>query len=144
MKAGDFNKAGWHWTRKGWKRTPKRLQTVKKVAKRRPHKKVPVKPADGTNPPTHAEAKNLLAEHGKGVSAPTPAPDSTAPAVRQYQELDEVTKRLSRPAERRRSVNPPWIKPKPTTTTPPPKRAWSGKYADLTKPEAEPTPKGEA
>jgi hypothetical protein len=95
---------------------------------------IPPKPPK-VKPPTHAEAKNLLAEHGKAVSAATAAPESAAPAPREYQELDAVTKRLNRPAARRRSVNPPWVKPKPTATpTPPPQRVWSGKYTDLTKP----------
>ena len=80
MKAGDFNKAGWHWTRKGWKRTPKRLQTVKKVAapkKRRPFKKVAILPAERDQLPTFAEARKLAAEQGRADSAPNlPAPDA--------------------------------------------------------------------
>ena len=104
MTAEGFQKAGWHWTRKGWKRTPQRLQLVKKIApptKRRRLKKVPVTPADSTKPPTFAEARKLAAEQGRAVSAPTPPPKAAKPA------------------------------------TPPPRRSWSGKYADLDRPKGE-------
>lgn len=98
MTAGGFRKAGWHWTRKGWKRTPKRLQTVKKATKRRPFKKATITPAEGEKLPTFAAARKLAAEQGRADSAPTPAADPAKPA------------------------------------TPPPRKAWSGKYDDLTPP----------
>jgi hypothetical protein len=101
MKAGAFNKTGWHWTRKGWKRTPKHLQGVKKIAKptkRRPFKKIPVQPAERDQLPTFAEARKLAAEKGRAESAPTPAPEADKPA------------------------------------SAPPRRAWGGKYSDLTPP----------
>src|SRR5271168_3407239 len=53
---------------------------------------IPPKPSK-VKPPTHAEAKSLLAEHGKAVSAPTPAPQAATPAVRAYKELDGVTRK---------------------------------------------------
>jgi hypothetical protein len=97
---------------------------------------IPPKPPR-VKPPTHAEAKNLLAEHGKAVSAPTLAPEAVAPAARAYKELDAVTKKLTSPPppKRRRTVNLPWVKAKPAPTPVAPKgRVWHGKYADLTKP----------
>ncbi len=73
MPASGFNKTGWHWTRKGWKRSPKRLQTVKKVpkaTKRRPFKKVPIQAAEREKPPTFAEVRKLAAEQGRAQAAP--------------------------------------------------------------------------
>jgi len=82
MPPSGFNKTGWHWTRKGWKRTPKRLQTVKKATKRRPFKKAIITPAEGEKLPTFAEARKLAAEKARAVSAPTPAADPAKPATR--------------------------------------------------------------
>ena len=101
MTAGGFNNTGWHWTRKGWKRKPKRLQSVKMPkgpTKRRAFKKTVIKPADREKLPTFAETRKLAAEQAMAVSATTLAPEATNPATRQ------------------------------------PRKAWSGKYADLTKP----------
>ncbi len=95
MTASGFQKTGWHWTRQGWTRAPKRLQTVKKVpkaTKRRPFKKVPIAAAAREKPLTFAEARKLAAAQGRAKGAPTPA-------------------------------------------TPPPRRAWSGKYNDLAAPK---------
>jgi hypothetical protein len=102
MTASGFQKTGWHWTRKGWKRTPKRLQQVKKVplpTKRKTRKKAGItKATPREKPPTFAAARKLAAGQGRADSAPNPTPEAAKPA------------------------------------TPPPRRVWSGKYADLTKP----------
>ncbi len=85
MQAGGIKKASWHWTRAGWKRSPKRLQTVKKIAaptKRRSFKRVVVQPASAEKPPTFAEARKLAAEQGMAESAPTPAPEAATRATR--------------------------------------------------------------
>ena len=102
MTASGFQKTGWHWTRKGWKRTPKRLQIVKKIAattKRRPLKKVPITPAKAEKLPTFAKARKLAVEQGRAESALTLAADPAKPAQ------------------------------------PSPRKAWSGKYSDLSPPE---------
>ena len=81
---GGLGKVGWVWTKAGWKQTPKRLQAVKKVAtppKRRPFKKVAIKPAERHSVPTFAEARKLAVEQGMAVSAPIPAPEATTPAM---------------------------------------------------------------
>jgi hypothetical protein len=86
MTAGGFNKTGWHWTtRHGWKRTPRRLQGVKKTAKatkRRPFKMVPVQPAAPEKRPTFAEARKLAAGQGRGKAAPSPMPDAATLPLR--------------------------------------------------------------
>ena len=84
MTAGGFNNTGWHWTRKGWKRKPKRLQSVKipkGPTKRRAFKKTVIKPADREKLPTFAEARKLAAEQGRAVSATTLAPEAENPAT---------------------------------------------------------------
>ena len=106
MTADGFKKAGLHWTPKGWKRTPKHLQTVKKATpppKRRTRKKARIAAATSTEkPPTFAEARKLAAGKGRAVSAPTPPAKAVKPA------------------------------------TPPPRKARSGKYADLDRPKGDP------
>jgi hypothetical protein len=70
MESG-FQKTGWHWTRKGWKRTPKHLLAVKKVrlpSKRKTRKKAGITPATPTEKPAD--------------SAPVPAPEAEKPATR--------------------------------------------------------------
>ncbi len=101
MTGGGLRKLGWHWTRKGWKRSPKHLLAVKKVplpTKRKTRKKVRITPAPKRTPPPRPEAPQLAVEQGRADSAPTPAPEAEKPAMR------------------------------------PPRKAWSGKYADLTPP----------
>ncbi len=102
MNGGGLRKLGWHWTRKGWKRSPKHLLAVKKVplpTKRKTRKKVRITTAPPTEKPlTFAEARKLAVGQGRADSAPIPAPEAEKPATRQT------------------------------------RRAWSGKYADLTKP----------
>jgi hypothetical protein len=86
MTGSGFQKTGWHWTRKGWKRTPKHLQKVKKVpvpSKRRFLKRVQVAAAQGEKVPTFAETRKSTAEQPKPVSAPTPATDATQLATGQ-------------------------------------------------------------
>ena len=110
---GGFNKTGWHWTRKGWKRSPKHCLSVKKVpssTKCKTRKKVRITPAA----PSFAKARELAAEQGRAVSAPIPAPPAFAGAGS---------------AEK--------------AAQPLPRRAWSGKYADLL-PEAATPSKGES
>jgi hypothetical protein len=85
---GDgLKKLGWHWTRKGWKRTPKHLLAVKKVplpTKRKTRKKAGITTAaPREKPPTFAEARKLAAGQGRADSAPTPAPEAAQPAQRQ-------------------------------------------------------------
>ncbi len=61
MTAG---KLGWHWTAKGWKRTPKHLKTVKKIAKpptRKTRKMERVAAADTEDVPTFQQARKLAA-----------------------------------------------------------------------------------
>jgi len=81
-----FQKTGWHWTRKGWKRSPKHLLAVKKVplpTKRKTRKKAGINPATPREkPPTFAEARKLLAEQVSADSAPTPLPETAPPATR--------------------------------------------------------------
>jgi|SRR5271156_348301 len=99
MTASGFTKAGWRWTRGGWKRIPKLQAKVKKVAaKRRPTKRVRIQPAQEEKLPTFVEARQLAAEKGRAVSAPTPAPEAEKPV------------------------------------SSPPRKAWGGKYNDLSKP----------
>ncbi len=101
MNGAGLKKLGWHWTRKGWKRSPKHLLAVKKVplpTKRKTRKKVRITPAAKRTEPPAQEAPQLAVEQGRAVSAPTPAPEAEKPAP------------------------------------PPPRRVWSGKYDDLTKP----------
>src|SRR5271155_2318653 len=86
MTGSGLKKLGWHWTRKGWKRTPKHLQAVKKVplpTKRKTRKKARIDPAaPKEKPPTFAEARKLLAEQGMADSAPPPLPEAATPATR--------------------------------------------------------------
>src|SRR5271157_603839 len=74
MTASGFQKTGWHWTRKGWKRSPKHLLAVKKVplpTKRKTRKKVRITTAPPTEkPPTFAEARKLAIGQGRADSAP--------------------------------------------------------------------------
>jgi hypothetical protein len=69
MTASGFQNTGWHWTRKGWKRTPKHLLAVKKVplpTKRKTRKKTGITTAaPREKPPTFAEARKLAAEPGE-------------------------------------------------------------------------------
>jgi hypothetical protein len=61
MTAG---KLGWHWTAKGWKRTPKHLKTVKKIAKpptRKTRKMERVAAAKVDDVPTFQQARKLAA-----------------------------------------------------------------------------------
>ena len=106
MNNSGLKKLGWHWTRKGWKRSPKHLLAVKKVplpTKRKTRKKVRITTAPPTEKPhTFAEARKLAVGQGRADSAPTPAPEAEKPATRQT------------------------------------RRAWSGKYEDLTKLPKEP------
>jgi hypothetical protein len=57
-------KSGWHWTATGWKRTPKRLTTVKKVAKpskRKIRKLVYIGTAKVEDVPTFQQARKVAA-----------------------------------------------------------------------------------
>jgi len=57
-------KLGWHWTAKGWKRTPKHLKTVKKIAKpptRKTRKTERVAAAKVEDVPTFQQARKLAA-----------------------------------------------------------------------------------
>jgi hypothetical protein len=61
MTAG---KLGCHWTAKGWKRTPKHLKTVKKIAKpptRKTHKRERIAAATVEEVPTFSQARKLAA-----------------------------------------------------------------------------------
>ncbi len=101
MTGAGLKKLGWHWTRKGWKRSPKHLLAVKKVplpTKRKTRKKVRITPAKNPPKPPAPEAPQLAVGQGRADSGPTPAPEAEKPA------------------------------------TSPPRRAWSGKYADLDPP----------
>jgi hypothetical protein len=86
MTVSDLSKLSWHWTGKGWKRNPKHLLAVKKVplpTGRKTRKKARIDPATPKEkPPTFAEARKLLAEQGRAVSAPDPLPDAAPPATR--------------------------------------------------------------
>ena len=98
MTASGFQKTGWHWTRKGWKRTPKHVQTVKKIApvKKRRRKQTPAKAAERQRAPTFAEARRKAVEQGRAESAPNPPAEAAPPAQRpprrawsgKYDELD--------------------------------------------------------
>ena len=124
-----------------WRKRIARVVKAKKpptIRKRKalPTVVIPPKPPK-VKPPTHLEARQMLAEHGKAISAPDLAATSEAPATRDYTELDAVTKKLSSPSpkKRRRPARLPWVKEKPAPTPEAPKgRVWHGKYADLTKP----------
>ena len=66
MTAG---KLGWHWTAKGWKRTPKHLKTVKKIAKpptRKTRKMERVAAAKVEDVPTFQQARKLAAANRRG------------------------------------------------------------------------------
>ena len=122
-----------------WRKRIARVVKAKKpptIRKRKPLPTVVIPPKPPrVKPPTHAEARQMLAEHGKAISAPNLAATSETPATRDYTELDEVTKKLSSPSpkKRRRPARLPWVKEKPATTPTAPKgRIWHGKYADLT------------
>ncbi len=57
-------KLGWHWTAKGWKRTPKHLKTVKKIATpptRKTRKMQRVAAAKVDDVPTFQQARKLAA-----------------------------------------------------------------------------------
>ena len=86
MASSGLRKLGWHWTPKGWKRTPKHLLAVKKVrlpSKRKTRKKAAITPATPTEkPPTFAQARKLAVEQGRADSAPVPAPEAEKPATR--------------------------------------------------------------
>lgn len=140
MTADDMRKAGWTWTRKGWKRRPRRLQSVK--ARPMPTKNKKPRKIRRVHEIDKATAKPvfLTVEQGRADSAP-PSPEATTPAPREYAQLNDLTKQLQRPTARRRgknAINPPWLKRK-TGRTEPPKRVFHGKYADLTPPK-EPEP----
>ena len=101
MTGSGLRKLGWHWTWKGWKRTPKRLLAVKKVplpTKRKTRKKTGITPAVPREKlPTFAEARKLAAEQWRADSAPTPAPEAGKPAARQTRrtwsgKYDDLTK----------------------------------------------------
>ena len=105
MTQSGLRKLGWHWTRKGWKRSPKHLLAVKKVpspTKRKTRKKARIDPAmPKEKPPTFAEARKLLAEQGRAVSAPTPAPEAGKPATRPMRQAwSGKYDALTRPATR--------------------------------------------
>jgi hypothetical protein len=77
MTRDCMKKLGWHWTRKGWKRTPRHLQQVKTVplpTKRKTRKLrriSPPKPKPEKQEATTApEAQNLTVEQGRADSAP--------------------------------------------------------------------------
>jgi hypothetical protein len=138
MTAEDMRKAGWTWTRKGWKRRPRRLASVK--ARPMPTKNKKPRKIRRVHEIDKATAKPvfLTVEQGRGDFAPTPAPEAATPAPREYAQLDDLTKQLQRPTARRRgknAINPPWLKPKAAKKAPP-KRVFHGKYDDLTKPPA--------
>ncbi len=140
MTAEDMRKAGWCWTKKGWTRRPRRLESVK--ARPMPPKKKPRK-IRRVHKIDKAPAKPVIltAEQGRGDSAPIPAPEAATPAPREYAQLDDLTKQLQRPTARRRgknAINPPWLKPKAARQQPA-KRVFNGKYDDLTPPK-EPEP----
>lgn len=136
MTAEDMRKAGWCWTKKGWTRRPRRLPSVQ--ARPMPPKKKPRK-IRRVHEIDKATAKPvfLTMEQGRADSAPTPAPEAATPAPREYAQLDALTRQLQRPTARRRgknAINPPWLKRK-TDRTEPTKRAFHGKYDDLTPPK---------
>ena len=91
MTGSGIKKLGWHWTRKGWKRTPKHIQQVKKVpipTKRRTRKKEGVASAPPRiKPPTFAEAREKAAERVRAISAPTPVPEAGKPTTRQLRRV---------------------------------------------------------
>jgi hypothetical protein len=97
MTASGIRKLGWHWTRKGWKRTPKHgtakaprkpTQAQERAVARRLNDppRVKRKAAPKEKPPTFAEARKKAAEQGKADSAPTPAPEAAKPATRQMRQ----------------------------------------------------------
>ncbi len=100
MTGGGLKKLGWHWTRKGWKRSPKHLLAVKKVplpTKRKTRKKVRLAAAPKRTKPPIPEAPQLAVEQGRAV---TPAPEAAKPAPPpprrawggKYADLDPPTK----------------------------------------------------
>jgi hypothetical protein len=89
LTENSFSKAGWRWTRQGFKRKP-RAPLRKKVSR--------VTPATKPKRTIAAKAPQIAKEQGRADSAPTPAPTATKAAPRQM------------------------------------RKAWAGKYDDLTKP----------
>ena len=82
MTASGFKKAGWTWTAKGWKKTPRRLPHIKlsPMPRKNRLKKVRRIPPPAAN----AEAPQIAKEQGRAVSAPIlPAPETAKPAMRQ-------------------------------------------------------------
>jgi hypothetical protein len=93
---GSLRKLGWVWSRKGWKKVPRRMRQVKAVplpSKRKTRKIRRISP-----PAPRPEAPEIAQEQGRAVSAPIPTPKAAQPTAR------------------------------------PLRRAWSGKYNDLSKP----------
>ena len=112
MTGSGLRKLGWHWTWKGWKRTPKRLLAVKKVplpTKRKTRKKTGITPAVPREKlPTFAEARKLAAEQWRADSAPTPAPEAgkpQRPAKRGGRGAVNTTTSRNRPMASRRAVS---------------------------------------
>src|SRR5271165_4605610 len=108
MNGGGLCKLGWHWTRKGWKRSPKHLLAVKKVplpTKRKTRKKVRIAAAPKRTQTPAPEAPQLAAEQGRADSAPTPRAGgreaSLAPAAGETQALLELTGARERETRRK-------------------------------------------
>jgi len=88
MTSGALRKVGWTWTRQGWKRIPRRLQTVKLVPVPRKKRKAPklrrinlASPKPET--PIIVEAEKTATSALEAVSAPTLAPKLEKPIPRQ-------------------------------------------------------------
>jgi hypothetical protein len=88
MTSGALRKVGGAWTRQGWKRIPRRLQTVKLVPVPRKKRKAPklrrinlASPRPET--PIIVEAEKMAAGASEAVSAPTLAPKLEKPIPRQ-------------------------------------------------------------
>jgi hypothetical protein len=114
MKYRAAHKVGWIWTRAGWKRVPLRLRRVKKVpmpTKHRTRKLLMVmKPAE-------PKAKKPRLRQGSGGQAETPEM-----AVGQGRAVSAPTQPPKDENLAQRQI----------------RRAWSGKYDELTPHEARP------
>src|SRR5271166_301085 len=88
MTRSGMQKIGWTWTRKGWKRIPRRLLGVKPVPmppkKRKTRKLRRISPAS-PKPETaiHVKPRKIAVEQGRADSAPTLAPKLENLATRQ-------------------------------------------------------------
>jgi hypothetical protein len=105
MTESGLKKAGWTWTKKGWKKIPRRLARVKLAPPPRKNRLKKIRRVSPTATkrakPIPAEAPQTAKEQGRADSAPTPGPEAAKPAQPQrrrtwggkYDDLAKPSKR---------------------------------------------------